>query len=211
MKLEGRTGRPPHDDVLTPSEWRVVDGVRHGLSNPDIARRLGVTTDAVKFHVSNALGKLGLSRRTELRLWQGIRKDSVMAAEPTGEPGSGLGPIGQIARVVRDVDRSQAWYAETLGLPHLYTIGGFAFLDCAGTRLFLSSGDPKTNAILYFRVGNIEAEHRRLAALGVEFISAPHRIHVHADGSEEWMSFFRDPDGGTLALMCVIQPGRDRL
>ena len=29
-------GRPPHADVLTPAEWRVVEGVRHGMSNPQI-------------------------------------------------------------------------------------------------------------------------------------------------------------------------------
>ena len=30
---------------------------------------------------------------------------------------------------------------------------------------------------------------------------APHRIHTHDDGTEEWMTFFEDPDGNTLALM----------
>ena len=48
-------GRPPHDDVLTPAEWRVVEGVRHGMTNPEIARRQGVSLDAVKYHVANAL------------------------------------------------------------------------------------------------------------------------------------------------------------
>jgi hypothetical protein len=28
-----RRGRPPHDDVLTPTEWRVVHAVQHGMSN----------------------------------------------------------------------------------------------------------------------------------------------------------------------------------
>lgn len=51
-------GRPRHDDVLTPAEWRVAEWVRHRLTNRRIAERMGVSTDAVKFHVANALSKL---------------------------------------------------------------------------------------------------------------------------------------------------------
>ena len=36
-------GRPPHADVLTPAEWRIAEAVRHRMSNPEIARRQGVT------------------------------------------------------------------------------------------------------------------------------------------------------------------------
>src|SRR5579864_189029 len=59
---QGR-GRPPHEDLLTPAEWRVVESVRHGMSNPEIARRQRVSTDAIKFHVANALQKLGFASR----------------------------------------------------------------------------------------------------------------------------------------------------
>jgi len=51
-------GRPRHDDVLTPTERTVADQVRHGMTNRRIAERMGVSLDAVKFHVGNALGKL---------------------------------------------------------------------------------------------------------------------------------------------------------
>ena len=54
-------GRPPHDDQLTPAEWSVVEWVRHGLTNRQIAERRGIGLDAVKFHVGNALAKLGLA------------------------------------------------------------------------------------------------------------------------------------------------------
>jgi hypothetical protein len=36
---------------------------------------------------------------------------------------------------------------------------------------------------------------------GVRFTHAPHMINRHADGREEWMAFFEDPDGRPLALM----------
>ena len=31
-------------------------------------------------------------------------------------------------------------------------------------------------------------------------------IHRHADGTEEWMAFFSDPDGRPLALMSQVKP-----
>jgi hypothetical protein len=44
--------------------------VRLGLTNAEIGARLGVSPDAVKYHVSNMLGKLGLESRKELAAWQ---------------------------------------------------------------------------------------------------------------------------------------------
>jgi catechol-2,3-dioxygenase len=45
--------------------------------------------------------------------------------------------IGQIALPVSDVDRSEAFYADVLGLPKLYRFGDLTFFDCAGVRLLL--------------------------------------------------------------------------
>jgi hypothetical protein len=30
-------------------------------------------------------------------------------------------------------------------------------------------------------------------------------VHKHGDGTEEWMSFFKDPEGRTLALMSQVK------
>ncbi len=65
-----RRGRPPHPDVLTPREWDVLTLVREGLTNPQIAERLSITMDAVKYHVSEILSKLALSSREEAAAWQ---------------------------------------------------------------------------------------------------------------------------------------------
>src|SRR5262245_33716260 len=129
-------GRPPHDDLLTPMEWTTVEWVRHGLTNRQIAARRGVSLDAVKFHVGNVLGKLGLASRAELRRWDGVRRDSSLKRRDTMEA-TALGTIGQVSRTVADLAASQAFYGETLGLPHLYTFGDLAFFDCGGTRLYL--------------------------------------------------------------------------
>src|SRR5436190_23203964 len=45
--------------------------------------------------------------------------------------------VGQIALPVSDVDRSEAFYADVLGLPKLYRFGDLTFFDCAGVRLLL--------------------------------------------------------------------------
>ena len=199
-----RRGRPPHPDVLTPAEWAVAESVRHGLTNPQIAARLGVGIDAVKFHVSNALSKLGLDSRAQLRRWDGVRQGGAMVRRTDMDSEENFGPIAQIARTVSDIAASETWYRDTLGLPHLFSFGGMAFFDCGGTRLYLQQGELNPESILYFKVGDIHAVCDRLASAGVAIVSAPHLVHRHEDGSEEWLSLFDDPDGRPLALSARV-------
>ncbi len=208
MTNHGKRGRPPHNDQLTPAEWRVVEFVRHGLTNPRIAVQLGVSTDAVKYHVANILLKTGLKDRRAIRHWDAIAKASVLhGRENTMTDDLVLGPIGQIARTVADIQAAETWYKEVLRLPHLYTFGNLAFFDCGGVRLFLSEGDGGDSAsILYFRVPDIHVAHAALKARGAEFTDAPHMIHRHADGTEEWMNFFKDNEGRPIAIMSQVRP-----
>jgi DNA-binding CsgD family transcriptional regulator/extradiol dioxygenase family protein len=238
-------GRPPTNDLLTPAEWSVVNGVRHGSSNPSIARRLGVSLDAVKYHVSNAMQKLGFLRRAQLRQWQGVAQKSalsnqgrpdtkqpkVRASQPMKNipnfevPATAEHPlecIAQIARTVASIDAARRWYADVAGLRHLYSFGKMAFFDCAGLRLMLSepeAGDkPKksssrakpsratSESLLYFRVSDIHAARSALEARGAIFINAPHLVHRHEDGTEEWMTFFQDNEARPLALVSQVKP-----
>jgi DNA-binding CsgD family transcriptional regulator/catechol 2,3-dioxygenase-like lactoylglutathione lyase family enzyme len=207
MSVTTRRGRPAHPDVLTPSEWRVVDAVRHGMTNRLIAQRQGRTPDAVKYHLANALSKLGLANRRELRAWTGVRADSLLAAkEKPMQTTLALGRLGQISRSVADIEAAVRWYGQTLGLRHLYTFGKLAFFDLGGVRLFLEEGASGPQSVLYFQVDDVRTAHTALLERGVEFVSAPHRIHTHADGTEEWMAFFNDNEGRYLAIMSQAQP-----
>ena len=117
-----------------------------------------------------------------------------------------LGPLGQVSRKVKDITAARSWYTQTLGLKHLYSFGDLAFFDLGGTRLFLSQGEgAEADSILYFRVPDIRAAHAELASRGIEFINAPHIIHRHEDGTEEWMAFFKDNDGRPLAIMSQMK------
>jgi len=205
-------GRPRHDDVLTPAEWKVAEQVRHGLTNRRIAGRMGISVDAVKFHVGNALSKLGFSSRTQLRAWDGVAKGTALfqmrrspvQAAATEER---YMMLGQIARTTRSFDEAHAWYRDALGLPELYSFGNLAFFDLGGVRLMLTEeeGDIASESILYLRVPDIHAAKAELEGRGVKFVNAPHLIHRHEDGTEEWMAAFEDNEARPLQLMMQVR------
>jgi catechol 2,3-dioxygenase-like lactoylglutathione lyase family enzyme len=185
----------------------VLDLLRHGLSDRSAALLRGVSREAVRFHVRNAMGKLGLTSRAALRAWPGIPADGAMSRKERSAVAE-LGSLGQVARSVRDVEESVAWYRDVLGLHHLYTFGRLAFFDLGGTRLYLQQADPVQphESVLYLRVDDVHAAFERLRERGVRVRGAPHMIHRHADGTEEWMAFFDDLEGRPLALMAQVGP-----
>ncbi len=203
-------GRPPSPDVLTPAEWEVVHMVRHGMTNRRIALQRNTTVDAVKFHLENIRSKLALPDRQAIRHWQGLPLHHRSTSMPTTESAVALGHIGQVAHTVKDIETAVTFFRDTLGMKHLYTFGQLAFFDCDGTRLFvdaLPEAQGHGNSVLYFTVADIHATTAALKGKGVTFTGEPHMIHRHEDGTEEWMSFFSDPEGNTLALMSAVKPG----
>lgn len=118
-----------------------------------------------------------------------------------------LGPLRQISRRVEDLDRARRFLRDSLGLTELYTFPGLAFFALGQSRLILRETGARDPAdILYFDVADIAATYASLAGKGVAFTNAPHRIHTHPDGSEEWMAFFTDDEGRDLALHAVTRP-----
>ena len=59
--------------------------------------------------------------------------------------------------------------------------------------------------MLYFTVDDIHATQSSLGEAGVKFSGAPHVIYTDdATGTEEWMTFFEDGEGNTLALLSRV-------
>ncbi|MFH0341080.1 MAG: response regulator transcription factor [Chromatiales bacterium] len=57
-------------DTLTKREEQIVRLLSQGLTNKQMARRLGIMEDTVKKHLQNVFGKLGVRRRTLVVLRQ---------------------------------------------------------------------------------------------------------------------------------------------
>jgi DNA-binding NarL/FixJ family response regulator len=55
----------PDADRLTERELGVLELVAEGATNPQIAQRLGLSANTVKFHLRHLFLKLGVGNRTE--------------------------------------------------------------------------------------------------------------------------------------------------
>ena len=64
-------------------EIEVLELASQGMTNPQIARRLGLTVHAIKFHLGSIYRKLGASNRTEAAVAYALRMSNGSdAAEP---------------------------------------------------------------------------------------------------------------------------------
>ncbi|TDR22596.1 LuxR C-terminal-related transcriptional regulator [Marinicella litoralis] len=205
-------GRPQHQDILTPAEWRVVSLVQHGLTNPQMAEQLQVSINTIKYHITNDVEKLRIhshgqvSNKKSLLHYLGAPKDSPFHRSQHMKKATPIQSLGQISRTVKNIAQSETWYKDVLGLKHLYTYGQLAFFDLNGVRLMLSEADDKDSttqsaSVLYFQTEDIKYSHQQLSEKGITFSHAPHKVHVHDDGTEEWMAFFNDSEGRPLGLM----------
>ncbi|EJW11590.1 putative two-component system response regulator [Rhodovulum sp. PH10] len=68
----GMLARGPGEDrpaPLSKRQWEVLSLMTNGLTNVEIARRLGLSPNTVKIHVSGILARLGLPSRTQAVHW----------------------------------------------------------------------------------------------------------------------------------------------
>ncbi|WP_158289306.1 VOC family protein [Paenibacillus flagellatus] len=134
--------------------------------------------------------------------------------EPMGEKDNPLRLSGwvQFYHHVRDVDRAKRWYADVIGMEpsHEAEHGGvkLAFLRISDSRpnveFALVQSDkenPKTHAVLDFRVDDLEAARARIAAKGVE-VSDIRRVTETRRDVE-----LIDPDGVPVLLHERVEVG----
>jgi methylmalonyl-CoA/ethylmalonyl-CoA epimerase len=112
--------------------------------------------------------------------------------------------VSQIAIRAHDVERAAQFYQDILGVPFLFKFPGLAFFQSGQIRLMLSSAESgehdHPSSVIYFKVAGLEATHAALKEKGVAFVDQPHVVH-RAPTYELWMTFFKDTEGNTLALM----------
>ncbi len=115
--------------------------------------------------------------------------------------------LSQLSRRVETLERARAFWRDTLKVPELYAFPGLAFFDLGPTRLMLKETGTRDPAdILYLATPDIAAAHADLTDRGATMTGAPHMIHRHPDGTEEWMAFFKDDEGRDLALHSLVRP-----
>lgn len=116
--------------------------------------------------------------------------------------------VGQIGVPVKELDRAIHFYKNKLKLTLLFNTDNMAFFECNGLRLLLSLPEKDefaySSSIIYFQVENIKDTYKNLVENNVIFIDEPHVV-VKMGQSETWMTFFKDTEGNTHALMSEVQ------
>jgi methylmalonyl-CoA/ethylmalonyl-CoA epimerase len=117
-----------------------------------------------------------------------------------------LSEIGQVALTVRDTARAKDFYQHTLGMQLLFEAGTMVFFQCGTVRLMIGASEKAVSnegTILYFRVSEIHTVHAELKNRGVLILQEPHLV-ARMKSHDLWISFLKDPDGNSLALMSEI-------
>lgn len=116
--------------------------------------------------------------------------------------------VGQIGIPVKNLEQAIDFYKNKLGLTLLFNTDNMAFLECDGMRLLLSLPEKeefaKSSSVIYFQVENIKDTYEDLVAKEVTFIDEPHVV-AKMGQTETWMTFFKDTEGNTLALMSEVE------
>jgi two-component system nitrate/nitrite response regulator NarP len=68
LRIGAVKGRAAQGPLLTPRERDLIDLVRRGMRNREIAEELGVTEGTVKVYLHGLFDKLGVDNRTELAM-----------------------------------------------------------------------------------------------------------------------------------------------
>ncbi len=124
--------------------------------------------------------------------------------------------LHQVALTSSDLERSTGSYRDVLGLPLIASFDppGLAFYRVGDMRLSIQKVDEveATSSVIYFQVRDINAAADSLKKKSIELEQEPAVVFRDEQGQfgeageEEWMAFFRDPDGHLLAFASRTKP-----
>jgi len=113
----------------------------------------------------------------------------------------------QVAFTCRDLDRSRAFYRDTLGLPLLFEASGMMFFQLEGLRLMVGKehepGGAIGGSLIYFDAPDIDTLGPSLEAKGIKFTGPATTVQRTATHELKLREFF-DPDGNAIALMGMV-------
>ena len=119
----------------------------------------------------------------------------------------GLSAIGQIAINAHDLERATAFYRDTLGMKHLFTVPRMSFFDAGGIMLMLGLPEKPEfdhpGSVIYFNVDDIHAATKTLTERGVEFREQPTFV-ADMRTHNLWLAFFSDSENNLLALRSMV-------
>lgn len=111
-----------------------------------------------------------------------------------------IGKLGTVMLVVRDLDRSTAFYRDILGLKVKSQSPGWTQLDAGHIVLGLHletdrlKVEPREAVQFGFEVADVQQAAIALKSKGVKFLMEPHQE------SFGWLAIFKDPDGHHIQL-----------
>ena len=124
--------------------------------------------------------------------------------------------LHQIALTTADLEWSTDFYQDVLGLPLIASFDppGLVFFRVGDVRLSIQKVDEveATSSVIYLRVQDINAATDSLKKKSIELEQEPEVVfrddqgQFGEAGEEEWMAFFRDPDGHLLAFASRTKP-----
>lgn len=117
----------------------------------------------------------------------------------------------QVALTCADLAKSTSFYRDSLGLEMIASFDppGLAFFSVGNVRLSVQQTDDASAAssAIYFHVVDIDAAVENLGEQSIALERDPEMVFRDEEGmfgdagEEEWMVFFRDPDGNLLAFV----------
>lgn len=129
---------------------------------------------------------------------------------------SNINGLHQVALTASDLDRSIGFYRDVLGLPLIASFEppGLAFFDTGGVRFSIQKVNKveATSSVIYFQVADMDAATESLKQHSIPLEQEPALVFRDEQGQfgeageEEWMTFFRDPDGHLLAFATRTKP-----